>query len=176
MAGLAAGMVAASQQPPTGSTTTERGCFTTGKGVLGVTPQAGCRHWGLTWRAVCQKVLLAHLWPHFLCNLQTSHVQILEPSLSLLQKPATIDLHANYACLLETRLLLQGYKFMYKHQCFYKPECGLLPNTFARWHIQHSQLALAIHRATVHTLSNTVPESRADDYDIYLQCIVHLAA
>ena len=61
MAGLAAAMIATSQQPPTSSITTERGCFTTGEWVLGVTPQAGCGHWGLTWRAVCQKALLAHL-------------------------------------------------------------------------------------------------------------------
>lgn len=61
MARLAAGMIATSQQPPTGSSTTERGCFKTGEGVLGMTPEAGCGHWGLTWRAVSQKALLAHL-------------------------------------------------------------------------------------------------------------------
>lgn len=61
MAGLAAGMVATSQQSPTDSTTTERSCFTTGEGLLAVAAEAGCRHWGLTWRAVRQKALLAHL-------------------------------------------------------------------------------------------------------------------
>lgn len=72
MAGLAAAVVAACQLSPTSSTTTERGCLTTGEGPPGVAPQASRGHWGLTWRAVCKIALLAHRRRHLLCNLQTA--------------------------------------------------------------------------------------------------------
>ena len=81
MARLAAAVVATGQQLPTSNTTTEGACLTTGEGALGVAPQASCGHWGLTWRAVCQKALLAHPPRHLLCNLQKGNGNSLRRSL-----------------------------------------------------------------------------------------------
>lgn len=90
MAGLAAAVVATGQQLPTSGTTAERGCLATGEGSPGVTPQASCGHWGLTWRAVCQKAHLAHLCRHFLCNLQTALVTALGGAAACHKPPATV--------------------------------------------------------------------------------------